>query len=146
MAVVRGGQILGNVASASFALSASYINPTFISQSAAAAGFGSGGGVTIGGGSFISTGNVSASVSPSGDIFIVKSGSYNPFTVSETGLVTVSGSATNLFLIKNTNNQPVLTVSQSGVIVLATQSVQLTSAAPNGGIYFTSGGFFVGLE
>jgi hypothetical protein len=29
---------------------------------------------------------------------------------------------------------------------VATQSVELTSSAPNGGIYFTSGSFFVGLD
>lgn len=51
----------------------------------------------------------------------------------------------NIFLIKQ-GTTPVLTVTQSGVIVLATQSVELTSPAPVGGIYFTSGSFFVGLE
>ena len=142
MATIRGSQISGSVGSASFASSASYINPTFISQSVAAAGFGSGGG----GGSFISTGTVSASVSLSGDIFIIKSGSYNPFTVSSTGLTTISGSAANLFLIKNASNEPILTVSQSGVLTLATSSVELTTTAPNGAIYFTSNSLFVGLD
>ncbi len=51
----------------------------------------------------------------------------------------------DIFLIKNAS-QTVLRVSQSGVIVLATQSVELTGTAPNGGMYFTSGSFFVGLE
>lgn len=58
----------------------------------------------------------------------------------------ISSSADDLFLIKNATSTPVLTVSQSGVIVLATQSVELTSPAPVGGMYFTSNSFFVGLE
>jgi hypothetical protein len=94
---------------------------------------------------FIATGSVTASVDLVGDIFIIKSGSYKPLTISDSGLVSISGSATNLFLIKNTNNQPILTVSQSGVIIFSTQSAELTGQAPPGGIYFTSGSFFVGL-
>jgi len=127
--------------SASIAATASYINPTFISQSVAASGFGAPGAIT-----FMSTGSVTASVDVTGDIFIIRSASYNPFTVSSTGLTTISGSATNLFLIKNASNQAVLTVSQSGVVILATSSVELTGTAPNGAIYFTSNSLFVGLE
>jgi hypothetical protein len=98
------------------------------------------------GSTFIATGSVTASVDIVGNIFIIKSGSYTPLTVTDTGQVSISGSGTNLFLIKNTNNQPLLTVSQSGVIIIATQSAELTSPAPNGGMYFTSGSFFVGLS
>jgi hypothetical protein len=94
----------------------------------------------------IATGSVTASVNVAGDIFIIRSASYNPFTVSSTGLTTISGSAANLFLIKNASNQAVLTVSQSGVVILATSSVELTSTAPNGGIYFTSNALFIGLD
>ena len=128
--------------SASIAATASYINPTFISQSVAASGFGAGGGTST----FIATGSVTASVDVTGDIFIIRAASYKPFTVSSTGLTTISGSSTNLFLIKNASNQPVLTVSQSGVVILATSSVELTGPAPNGAIYFTSNSLFVGLE
>jgi len=98
------------------------------------------------GSTFMATGSVTASVNITGDIFIIKSGSYNPFTVSSTGLTTISGSATNLFLIKNASNQPVLTVSQSGIVTLATQSIDPTGTAPNGAIYFTSSSFFIGLD
>ena len=98
------------------------------------------------GSTFMATGSVTASVDVSGDIFIIRSASYNPFTVSGTGLTTISGSAANLFLIKNASNQPVLTVSQSGVVILATSSVELTGPAPNGAIYFTSNSLFVGLK
>jgi hypothetical protein len=98
------------------------------------------------GSTFMATGSVTASVNITGDIFIIKSGSYNPFTVSSTGLTTISGSATNLFLIKNASNQPILTVSQSGIVILATQSIDLTGTAPNGAIYFTSSSFYIGLD
>ena len=98
------------------------------------------------GSTFMATGSVTASVDVTGDIFIIRSASYNPFTVSNTGLTTISGSATNLFLIKNASNQAVLTVSQSGVVILATSSIELTNTAPNGGIYFTSNSLFIGLD
>ena len=130
MAQIRGSQISGSVASASYALTASY-----------ALNAGSGGS-----GYSIATGSVTASVDVTGDIFIIRSASYNPFTVSNTGLTTISGSAANLFLIKNASNEPILTVSQSGVVILATSSVSLTGTAPNGGIYFTSNSLFVGLD
>lgn len=67
-------------------------------------------------------------------------------SVNINGSVAISSSAQNIFLIKNANNRNVLTVSQSGVVVLATQSIELTSAAPVGGIYFTSSSLFIGLE
>ena len=71
-----------------------------------------------------------------------------PFSGSAviTGSLTIKSDVNDIFIIKNFNNQPILTVSQSGVIVIATQSVDLTGSAPNGGMYFTSGSFFVGLD
>ena len=88
--------------------------------------------------STIVDGNVSASVNATGDIFLIKSGSFAPFIISKNGSVTISGSADNLFLIKNSINQPILTVSQSGIVVFATQSTSPIGAAAYGGIYFTS--------
>ena len=67
-------------------------------------------------------------------------------SVNIDGSVAITSSAQNIFLIKNANNRNVLTVSQSGVVVLATQSIQLTGPAPNGGMYFTSSSFFIGLD
>ena len=63
-----------------------------------------------------------------------------------TGSLFVKSSTSDIFLVKNLNNTTVLAVSQSGVIVLSTQSQNLTGPAPNGGIYFTSASFFVGLD
>jgi hypothetical protein len=63
-----------------------------------------------------------------------------------TGSINVKSDVNNIFLIKNQNNVPVFTVSQSGIIVFSTQSTELTSSAPNGGIYFTSQSFYIGLD
>jgi hypothetical protein len=75
------------------------------------------------------------------------SGSVFPFSGSAviTGSLEIKSDINSIFIIKNFNNQPILTVSQSGVVVLATQSAELTGPAPYGGIYFTSESFFVGL-
>jgi|688.fasta_scaffold188711_2 hypothetical protein len=68
-----------------------------------------------------------------------------PFRIA-TGSISASVNiGPNIFIITN-NNQPVLTVSQSGVVIFSTQSQNLTGPAPNGGIYFTSASFFVGLD
>ena len=82
--------------------------------------------------------------------FALNGGGGNVFPFSGSAVITgsleIKSDVNNIFLIKNFNNQPILTVSQSGVIVIATQSVDLTGSAPNGAIYFTSGSFFVGLD
>ena len=132
MALIRGSQISGSIPSASYALTASY-----------ALSGGTGGG----GSSFsITNGSVTASVNLTNSIFLIQSGTFTPFSVSNLGSTVISGSATDLFLIKNTNNQNILRVSQSGIVVFATQSATLSGAAPNGGIYFTSSSFYVGLD
>lgn len=95
---------------------------------------------------FIATGSVTASVNQGTSVFLITSASKNIFTIDNTGGVTVSGSAQTLFLVKNSSNNNLLTVSQSGVVILATQSIELSGTAPNGGMYFTSGSFFVGLD
>lgn len=94
----------------------------------------------------IVTGSITASVDIGNTIFLVKSSSYTPFSISNTGEVTISGSASNLLTVKNSDNTNVLAVSQSGVIILATSSIELSGIAPNGGIYFTSSSLFIGLD
>ena len=76
------------------------------------------------------------------------SGALFPFSGSAviTGSLQIKSDVNDIFLIKNFNNQPILTVSQSGVIVVATQSIDPIGTAPNGAIYFTSASFFVGLD
>jgi hypothetical protein len=76
-------------------------------------------------------------------LFLIKSGSTEYFNVSSSGNVTIYS---NLFIIKNfTNQQPVLTVSQS-IVQFATQSSNPSGTAPNGGIWFTSTNMYVGLD
>jgi hypothetical protein len=67
-------------------------------------------------------------------------------SLAVTGSVGITSTANDIFIIKNWSNQSLLTVSQSGVITVATQSSQLSNPAPNGGIYFTSTSFWVGLD
>lgn len=93
----------------------------------------------------IATGSITASVDISpNNLFLIKSGSNVYFNISSSSNITLSS---NLFIIKNfTTQQPVLTVSQSGIVILATQSIDPTGTAPNGAIYFTSSSFFIGLD
>ena len=81
-----------------------------------------------------------------GDIFLIKSSSFGVMNVEETGAVTLTNNAPTMFLIRNTSFAPILAVSQSGVVIFATQSAELTGTAPNGGLYFTSSSLFVGLD
>jgi len=79
-------------------------------------------------------------------VFLISSGTTPVFSIDTQGQTTISGSTQDIFLIKNAVGTEVLAVSQSGVVVLSTQSAELTGPAPNGGIYFTSGSFYVGLD
>jgi hypothetical protein len=67
-------------------------------------------------------------------------------SLAVTGSVGITSADNNIFIIKNIVGNPILTVSQSGIVVLATQSIEITTPAPNGGMYFTSGSFFIGLD
>jgi hypothetical protein len=81
-----------------------------------------------------------------GDIFLIKSSSFNTMRVQESGAVTITNNAPTMFLIRDTSYAPILAVSQSGVVIFATQSIELNNPAPNGGLYFTSTSMFVGLD
>lgn len=129
------GSITGTASYASTALSSSYA----LTASYALNG---GSGINYA----IVTGSITASVDVGNELFLIKSGSYTPFSVGKTGTTTISGSASNLLLVKNTSGVNLLTVSQSGVILLSTSSIELSSPAPNGGIYFTSSSLFIGVD
>jgi hypothetical protein len=82
----------------------------------------------LGAGAFIAFGNVTASVIPS---------TY-PDTASFIG--------TSSFLLTSASLR-LFEVTETGIVILATQSMELPSgSAPVGGMYFTSSSFFVGLE
>jgi hypothetical protein len=72
-------------------------------------------------------------------------GTSEPYRIVSGSMSATVSPTNNLFLIKQ-GTTPILTITQSGVIILATQSAALTGSAPYGGMYFTSGSFFVGLE
>jgi len=94
--------------------------------------------------SLIVTGSITASVNVNpNNLFLIKSGSDIYFNISSSSNTTINS---DLFIIKNfTNQQPVLTVSQS-IVQFATQSSNPTDTAPNGGIWFTSTNMYVGLD
>lgn len=98
------------------------------------------------------TGSADGSISRYSDVYVTGSfGVTNQagtslFLINAQGATSVKSTAANIFLVQNQNNVNILTVSQSGIIVVATQSVELNGPAPNGAIYFTSNSFFVGLD
>jgi hypothetical protein len=85
-------------------------------------------------------------VSVTGSFGVTNQANTSLFLINAQGATTIKSTAANIFLVQNQNSVNILTVSQSGIIVVATQSVELTSPAPNGGMYFTSNSFFVGLD
>ena len=97
---------------------------------------------------FVGSGVTATAVGDAVTVTIPGGASTFPFTGDAviTGSLEVVGSGEALFLIKNQTNDTLLQVSQSGVVVLSTQSAELTNPAPNGGIYFTNTCFFVGLD
>ncbi len=63
-------------------------------------------------------------------------------------LGTVTGSVqtgSSAFLITS-SSLDLFKVQNNGVVILATQSIELSNPAPYGGMYFTSSSFFVGLD
>jgi len=91
---------------------------------------------------------VSASYALTASYALNGSGLGFPFSGSAviTGSLEIKSNVNDIFIIKNFDNQRILTVSQSGVIIVATQSIDPIGTAPNGAIYFTSASFFVGLD
>jgi hypothetical protein len=94
----------------------------------------------------ITNGLVSASVYQSGDIFIINSGSKEFVKIDTQGKTTIFGEDEDVFLINNQTQNSLLSISQSGVMVLSTQSIEPIGNAPFGGIVFTSRSLYIGLE
>jgi len=81
----------------------------------------------------------------SNDFFLIRN-TTTTFKIASSSGVQITSSAEIPLQIAGQNSQSLFYVSQSGMIVLATSSVVLSEPAPNGGIYFTSTEFFVGLS
>jgi hypothetical protein len=93
------------------------------------------------GGHQISTGSVSASVSPTGDLFLIKSSSTEFMSITST-TTTITN---DIFIIKNNNNIPVFKI-RDGIVYVPTQSSHLPDPIEAGAIYFTSSSFFVSFQ
>ena len=120
------GSLFGTASWAEYAITASY--------------------VLNGGDTFrITSASYTASVG-GGNIFLINSSSANILTINNAQSVIISSSANNVLQLNNASNTTILNVSQSGILTLSTQSAELTGSAPNGGIYFTSTSFYVGLS
>ena len=65
--------------------------------------------------------------------------------VQGTITASVQTGSISAFLITSASTQ-LLEVQSSGIVVFATQSAELSGSAPNGGMYFTSSSFFIGLD
>jgi hypothetical protein len=98
------------------------------------------------------TSSFDGSISRDSDVYVTGSfgvtnqSNTSLFLINAQGATTIKSTAANIFLVQNQSNVNLLTVSQSGIIVVATQSIELTSQAPNGGIYFTSSSLFIGVD
>ncbi len=78
--------------------------------------------------------------------FFLSGSSFLRGNVTITGSLSLFSTSSNIFIIRNQSNTPVLTVSQSGILILSTQSTELTGEAPNGAIYFTADSMYIGLD
>jgi len=94
---------------------------------------------------FVSTNSsiVSNPAFASNDFFLVRN-LITTFVINDG--VQITSSANNPIQVLGTNNNNLLQVSQSGLVIFSTSSVNPSGNAPNGGILFTSTNFFVGLE
>jgi hypothetical protein len=88
---------------------------------------------------------ISASYALTASYAMNSSVAETPFRISTGSIFASVNIGSTIFLITN-NNIPILTVSQSGIVILATQSIDPTGIAPNGAIYFTSSSLFIGLD
>ena len=86
---------------------------------------------------------VSTSSYASNDFFLVRNATTS---LSVNSGVQITSSANTPLQVLDTNNNNLLQVSQSGVIIYSTSSVAPTGTAPNGALVFTSTGFFIGLD
>lgn len=77
------------------------------------------------------------------DFFLIRN-AVTAFKISQG--VEITSSAQIPLRISNQASQSLLQVSQSGVVTFATFSVDPAGTAPNGGVYFTSASFYVGLD
>lgn len=62
------------------------------------------------------------------------------------GEITASVQETSSIFLITSASLDLFKIQNNGVVILSTQSAELSNPAPAGGMYFTSSSFFVGLE
>ncbi len=72
-------------------------------------------------------------------------GGGESFRIISGSVIAQVNTVNDLFLVKSASID-LFKIQSDRVIVVATQSAELSNPAPNGGIYFTSESFFVGLD
>ena len=116
--------------------------------------FGDGAGITnisassiVGYKEAIAVATVTASVSTEATMFLIRSGSYNSFSISNQGSTTlnVTGSVPHFFLLSS-GSREIFKVNNQGVTETKVFEAGENPTAEYGGMYFTSQSFFVGLD
>jgi hypothetical protein len=77
--------------------------------------------------------------------YVANGGGGESFRIISGSVIAQVNTVNDLFLVKSASID-LFKIQSDRVIVVATQSAELSNPAPNGGIYFTSGSFFVGLD
>lgn len=95
----------------------------------------------------IKSGSVTASVSPdTSSLFLIKQGDKNLFTISKNIDSYYTTIQSNLFIIKNNSNEPLLTLNTTNV-QFVTNSYEPTGSSDNAGkLWFTGKNLFISLE
>ena len=86
---------------------------------------------------------VSTSSYISNDFFLIRNATTS---LSVNSGVQITSSANTPLQVLDINNNNLLQVSQSGIVIYATSSVTPTGTAPNGALLFTSASLFIGLD
>ena len=86
---------------------------------------------------------VSTSSYVSNDFFLIRNATTS---LSVNSGVQITSSANTPLQVLGTNNNNLLQVSQSGIVIYATSSVTPTGTAPNGAFLFTSSSLFIGID
>jgi hypothetical protein len=86
---------------------------------------------------------VSTSSYVSNDFFLIRNATTS---LSVNSGVQITSSANIPLQVLDTNNNNLLQVSQSGLIIFSTSSVTPTGTAPNGALLFTSTSLFIGID
>lgn len=116
--------------------------------------FGDGAGITnisassiVGYKEAIAVATVTASVSTEDTMFLIKSGSYNAFSISNQGSTTleVIGAVPHFFLISS-GSREIFQINDEGVTQTKVFEAGEDPTAEYGGMYFTSQSLFVGLD